>query len=80
MLLHRAGLQGTANARGPRLRERTSPSTAAAGHLHPYLQVLNAFNRRNVLFYFHDFDKTPATRSGISMFPVLPTIGFEASF
>ena len=50
------------------------------GTFTPYLQVLNAFNRRNVLFYFYDFDKTPATRSGISMFPVLPTIGFEASF
>jgi hypothetical protein len=33
-----------------------------------------------VLFYFYDFDKTPATRSGITMFPLLPTIGVEASF
>jgi hypothetical protein len=27
-----------------------------------------------------DFDKTPATCSGITMFPLLPTIGVEASF
>ena len=50
------------------------------GTLTPYLQVLNAMNRRNVLFYFYDYDKSPATRSGISMFPVLPTIGLEATF
>jgi hypothetical protein len=50
------------------------------GTLTPYLQVLNATNRKNVLFYFYNFDQTPATRSGISMFPVLPTIGLEATF
>jgi hypothetical protein len=42
--------------------------------------VLNATNKRNVLFYFYDYDRTPATRSGISMFPTLPAFGFEASF
>jgi len=50
------------------------------GTLTPYLQVLNATNRKNVLFYFYNFDHTPATRSGVSMFPALPTIGVEASF
>jgi len=34
----------------------------------------------NVLFYFFSYDKSPPTRSGISMFPVLPSIGIEASF
>jgi hypothetical protein len=33
-----------------------------------------------VLFYFYNFDRTPPTRSGISMFPVLPTIGVEVAF
>jgi hypothetical protein len=37
-------------------------------------------NRSNVLFYFYNFDRTPPTRSGISMFPVLPTVGVEATF
>src|SRR3712207_1899134 len=46
----------------------------------PYLQVLNVYNRRNVLFYFYKYDRTPATRSGISMFPVLPALGVEVSF
>jgi hypothetical protein len=33
-----------------------------------------------VLFYFYQFDTDPPTRSGVSMFPVLPTIGLEATF
>jgi hypothetical protein len=50
------------------------------GTLTPYLQVLNVYNRRNVLFYFYNYDRTPPTRSGISMFPVLPALGVEVSF
>jgi len=50
------------------------------GSFTPYLQVLNATNRKNVLFYFFDFDRTPATRAGVSMFPALPAIGIEATF
>ncbi|HEU4562939.1 MAG TPA: TonB-dependent receptor [Longimicrobium sp.] len=50
------------------------------GTFTPYAQVLNATNRKNVLFYFYNFDNNPPTRSGISMFPVLPTIGVEATF
>jgi hypothetical protein len=50
------------------------------GTFTPYLQVLNVYNQRNVLFYFFNYDKSPPTRSGISMFPVLPSIGIEASF
>lgn len=37
-------------------------------------------NRGNVLFYFYDYAKTPATRSGVSMFPLLPTVGVEMKF
>lgn len=50
------------------------------GELTPYLDVLNVYNRKNPLFYFYQFDTTPPTRSGISMFPLLPTIGVEARF
>ena len=46
----------------------------------PYLQVLNAYNRKNVLWYFFNYDRTPPTRSGLSMFPVLPAVGVEISF
>jgi hypothetical protein len=50
------------------------------GTLTPYLQVLNVYDRRNVLFYFYNYDAAPPVRSGISMFPVIPTIGVEVSF
>ena len=50
------------------------------GTLTPYLDILNVYNRKNPLFYFYQFDRTPPTRSGISMFPFLPTIGVEARF
>ncbi|HET9949942.1 MAG TPA: TonB-dependent receptor, partial [Longimicrobiales bacterium] len=50
------------------------------GTLTPYLNVLNVYNRRNPLFYFFEYDEDPAVRSGISMFPVLPTIGLEVTF
>ncbi|MDQ3555178.1 MAG: hypothetical protein M3409_00145, partial [Gemmatimonadota bacterium] len=50
------------------------------GSLTPYVQVLNVSNERNVLFYFYRYDRTPPTRSGLSMFPLLPTLGVEASF
>jgi hypothetical protein len=50
------------------------------GTLTPYLDVLNVTNRRNVLFYFYEYGHGKATRAGISMFPLLPSIGLEASF
>jgi hypothetical protein len=56
------------------------PYTRRWGTFTPYLQVLNVYNKKNVLFYFYNYDKSPPTRSGLSMFPVLPAIGVEASF
>jgi hypothetical protein len=50
------------------------------GRITPYLDVLNVYNRRNPLFYFYEFDENPPTRSGISMFPLLPTAGVEIAF
>ena len=50
------------------------------GTLTPYVNVLNTYNRKNVLFYFFEYDKDPARRSGISMFPLLPTFGLEVKF
>ncbi len=46
----------------------------------PYPQVLNVYDRRNVLFYFYNYDRMPPTRSGISIFPVLPTVGVDVTF
>ncbi|HKO19788.1 MAG TPA: hypothetical protein VJU82_12965, partial [Acidobacteriaceae bacterium] len=56
------------------------PTKRRWGTFTPYVQVLNAYNRRNVLFYFYRYDRNPPTRSGVSMFPVLPAIGVEGSF
>lgn len=50
------------------------------GTLSPHLDILNLYNRRNVLFYFYDYAQTPAVRAGASMFPFLPTIGVEVAF
>ncbi|MBT8397831.1 MAG: hypothetical protein KJN92_12745, partial [Gemmatimonadetes bacterium] len=50
------------------------------GRLVPYLSVLNVYNRKNVLFYFFEYDQNPPVRTGISMFPFLPTLGLEVSF
>jgi Carboxypeptidase regulatory-like domain/TonB-dependent Receptor Plug Domain len=54
--------------------------TKTWGRITPYLDVLNVYNRRNPLFYFYEFDAMPPTRSGVSMFPLLPTLGAEISF
>ena len=50
------------------------------GTLTPHIDVLNVYNRKNVLFYFYDYNRTPAVRSGVSMFPLLPTAGVEIVF
>ncbi len=50
------------------------------GTITPYLDIVNLYNRKNPLFYFYEFDRDPPTRSGVSMFPFLPTIGAELKF
>jgi hypothetical protein len=50
------------------------------GELQPYLDILNVYNRKNPLFYFYEYDRSPAIRSGVSMFPFLPTFGVEVRF
>ena len=50
------------------------------GSVTPYVNVVNVYNRRNVLFYFFEYERNPAVRSGVSMFPLLPTFGLEARF
>jgi hypothetical protein len=50
------------------------------GTITPFLNILNVYNQANVLFYFFDFKAVPATRSGLTMFPFLPTVGFDVRF
>lgn len=54
--------------------------TKSWGEITPHLDILNMYNRRNVLFYFYEYEGDPPTRSGISMFPLLPTVGVEVRF
>lgn len=50
------------------------------GTVVPHLDVLNVYNRRNVLFYFYQYSDNPPVRAGVSMFPFLPTLGLEVHF
>jgi hypothetical protein len=59
------------------LRRTFTPSW---GTVTPYLDLLNVYNQANVLFYFYDFESDPPTRSGLSMFPLLPTFGVGVRF
>jgi len=50
------------------------------GSLTPYVNVINVYNRKNVLFYNFDYGPSLPTRSGVSMLPLLPSLGVEVSF
>ncbi len=50
------------------------------GTVTPYLSVLNIYNKKNVLFYWYEYSRSPPKRTGVSMFPILPTFGVEISF
>ncbi len=54
--------------------------TPSWGVITPYLDILNLYDRRNVLFYFFQYEEVPPTRAGVSNFPFFPTIGVEISF
>jgi len=56
------------------------PVNLSWGRVVPYLDILNVYNRKNVLLYFYEFDRDVPIRSGLSMFPFLPTLGMEVRF
>jgi hypothetical protein len=41
----------------------------------PYLQLVNAYNARNVFVYTFDYTANPPTRKSISQFPIIPSVG-----
>ena len=55
-------------------------SVKSWGTLTPYISLLNVYNQSNPLFYFYEFEQNPPVRTGVSMFPLLPTIGLEVTF
>ena len=48
--------------------------------LQMYIQVINVMNRKNVLWYSFNHDVSPPERKELSMFPIVPTLGFRATF
>lgn len=51
------------------------------GVMTPWLNVLNVYNRRNIVFYEYAGDHHPhPQRRGWSLVPILPTLGVEVSF
>ena len=54
--------------------------TKGWGTMTPYLSVINVYNRKNAFFYVYNYGATPPTREGVSMIPLLPTLGLEAWF
>ena len=46
----------------------------------PYLQVVNAYNRRNVFVYTFDYTANPPERQATSQFPFLPSVGVTVEF
>ena len=50
------------------------------GILRPYFQIVNVYNRKNIFLYRFDFQDRPATRTGISQFPLCASFGVEFEF
>lgn len=50
------------------------------GVIHPYVQLVNVLNRKNVWVYAFDYDRSPPTRSGLSQLPLFPTVGVEVEW
>jgi hypothetical protein len=44
------------------------------------IQVINAYNRRNVWFTQFDFDENPVKQSDVTLLPILPAISYTVSF
>ena len=50
------------------------------GRITPYVHVINVYNRKNVLYYSLAYRTDRTILNGVSMSPLLPTIGVEVSF
>lgn len=46
----------------------------------PYVSLVNAYNARNVFTYVFDYTDNPPTRTALSQFPLIPTVGLTASW
>ncbi len=46
----------------------------------PYVSLINAYNARNVFTYVFDYADNPPTRTTVSQFPILPTVGVSVAW
>ena len=46
----------------------------------PYFNIVNVFNRKNILLYTLDPDEDPPEITGFSQFPLLPSFGLRVEF
>lgn len=44
------------------------------------IQIINAYNRRNVWFTQFDFDDNPVKQSNVTLLPIIPAISYTVSF
>lgn len=50
------------------------------GNTELQIQIINAYNRRNVWFTQFDFDENPVKQSDVTLLPILPAISYTLSF
>ena len=53
----------------------THASTWRGMEFTPFFSLVNAYNAKNVFTYVFDYTDNPPTRSALSQFPLLPTVG-----
>lgn len=56
------------------------PFTRGRVSFSPYINVVNATDARNVLFYTYRFSSSPAVRQTVTQFPFLPSAGVSIAF
>jgi len=44
------------------------------------LEIINLLNRKNLLFYYYDYEKDPPVKKGFYMLPIFPSLSFEWHF
>lgn len=50
------------------------------GDIHPYVQFVNLYNRRNIFLYSYDYRSNPGVRESLPQMPFLPSFGLEFNF
>ena len=48
--------------------------------LRPYLQIVNVYDQRNVFTYNWSYTENPPTKTAVSQFPIVPSLGFTLEF